>query len=73
MMIYKQPEEVVDPMPRLRKECMETQCMTGKENYNACVDRITKNKFGDCEAWYHDWLKCADKCLAPKLFALTKE
>ena len=66
-------DEVVDPMPAIREECKVTTCNSGKTNYEACVKRITENKFGDCEAWYFDWLKCADKCIAPKIFAMTKE
>ena len=71
--IPQSDDEVVDPMPAIREECKVTTCNSGKTNYEACVKRITENKFGDCEAWYFDWLKCADKCIAPKIFGMTKE
>ncbi|KAL7561751.1 hypothetical protein ACA910_010961 [Epithemia clementina (nom. ined.)] len=66
-------QEVVDPMPKIRAQCMDKACPKYKKDYNACVERITKNKQGDCETWYWDWIHCADKCVAPKIFELTKE
>jgi len=35
----------------------------------ACVERITAKGAGECEPYYFDFLKCVDKCVAPKAFA----
>lgn len=63
---------MVDPMPKIRQECLKT-CPKQEKLYNACVERITEKKAGDCEAWFIEWIRCSDKCVAPKVFAATKE
>jgi len=65
-------EEPVDPIADVRKECYKT-CPKQQKLYDACVQRITEKKEGDCEAWFIELLSCADKCVAPKIFKLTKE
>ena len=62
----------MDPTPALREECRKT-CPKAQKLYEGCVGRITKSKEGDCEAWYLDLVMCIDKCVAPKVFELTKE
>ena len=64
-------EEVVDPYPKIREEC-QLKCPQQIEKYNACVKRITASGEGDCEAWYLDVVDCQEKCVAPKIFKLTK-
>ena len=59
-------------MPKIRKECMDS-CTKQKDLYKACVGRIEAKKEGDCEVWFMEWMSCADKCIAPKIFKLTKE
>eukprot|EP00527_Entomoneis_sp_CCMP2396_P007338 CAMPEP_0198149498 /NCGR_PEP_ID=MMETSP1443-20131203/46881_1 /TAXON_ID=186043 /ORGANISM="Entomoneis sp., Strain CCMP2396" /LENGTH=67 /DNA_ID=CAMNT_0043814557 /DNA_START=108 /DNA_END=311 /DNA_ORIENTATION=- len=65
--------EITDPMHGIREECKNKDCIFQKQEYDQCVSRITEKKFGDCEAWFFDWIKCADKCIAPKIFSATKE
>jgi hypothetical protein len=64
--------EVVDKLPEIRKECL-LQCPKQEELYQACVTRITEKKEGDCESWFMEFIHCQDKCVAPKIFAVTKE
>jgi ubiquinol-cytochrome c reductase subunit 6 len=64
-------EEVVDAYPKLRQECRKS-CPTQLNLYEACQKRIAENMHGDCEAWYIDLINCVDKCVAPKIFKLTK-
>ena len=47
--------------------------MKEEKLYTDCVERIRSKGEGDCEAWFFDIMKCADKCIAPKIFKLTKE
>ena len=63
--------EVVDPYPRIREDCKKS-CPKQQELYDACVKRITASGQGDCEAWFFELIGCADKCIAPKIFAVTK-
>jgi ubiquinol-cytochrome c reductase subunit 6 len=65
-------EEVVDQYPQLRQECRKA-CPKPLELYEACSKRIAETKVGDCESWYIDLVNCVDKCVAPKIFKLTKE
>lgn len=65
-------EEPVDPIKDVRAECYKS-CPKQQKLYDACVERITEKKVGDCEAWFIELLSCADKCVAPKIFKLTKE
>lgn len=65
-------EEPVDPIKDVRESCYKA-CPKQQQLYNACVERITAKKEGDCEAWFIELLTCADKCVAPKIFKLTKE
>lgn len=65
-------EEPVDPIKDVRTECYKS-CPKQQKLYDACVQRITDKKEGDCEAWFIELLTCADKCVAPKIFKLTKE
>ena len=69
--LHQSDEEVVDPMPKLREECRPS-CPKQVKDYNACISRITEKKEGDCEAWFIDLITCVDKCVAPKVFQLTK-
>jgi Ubiquinol-cytochrome C reductase hinge protein len=64
-------EEIVDLTPEIRKQCLAT-CPKQQSLYDACVKRITASKEGDCETWFIELLTCADKCVAPKVFAATK-
>jgi ubiquinol-cytochrome c reductase subunit 6 len=59
-------------MPALRAECAKA-CPKQDTLYKACVERITAKKEGDCESWFMEFLHCQDKCIAPKIFAATKE
>jgi ubiquinol-cytochrome c reductase subunit 6 len=71
MFTQSDDDEVVDPYPKVREECLKT-CPKEDKLYQACIGRISDNGHGDCEAWYIDLMKCADKCIAPKIFKLTK-
>jgi Ubiquinol-cytochrome C reductase hinge protein len=62
---------VADKMSEIRAVCRKT-CPKQLGKYNACKERITAKKEGDCEAWYIELLTCEDKCVAPKIFAATK-
>jgi ubiquinol-cytochrome c reductase subunit 6 len=64
-------DEIVDPFPEIRKECVKT-CPKPALLYDACAQRIKEKGEGDCELWYFDLLHCVDKCAAPKIFKLTK-
>lgn len=64
-------EEIVDKFPQLREECKKS-CPKQLKLYKDCTERIASSGTGDCEAWYIDLISCADKCVAPKIFALTK-
>jgi ubiquinol-cytochrome c reductase subunit 6 len=64
--------EVVDKLPEIRAECL-LACPKQEDLYQACVKRITEKKEGDCESWFMEFLHCQDKCVAPKIFAATKE
>ncbi|GKY99826.1 hypothetical protein MPSEU_000936400 [Mayamaea pseudoterrestris] len=64
-------DEVKDPTPAIRASCISS-CPKPKKLYDACVQRITDSKEGDCEIWYIELIQCMDKCVAPKLFAATK-
>ena len=68
----KSDEEPVDPMPRIRKECVKT-CPGPLANYEACKERIKDKPGVSCEIWYYELHHCVDKCVAPKIFAATKE
>ena len=70
--ISQSDEEPVDRIKEVRQECYKT-CPKQQKLYDACVQRITEKKEGDCESWFLDLLTCADKCVAPKIFKLTKE
>jgi ubiquinol-cytochrome c reductase subunit 6 len=61
----------VNPVPAIREAC-KAECPGEKKQYDACVKRITESKQGDCEAWFIDFVRCVDKCLAPKVFQATK-
>lgn len=65
-------DEPVDPMAQVRADCLSS-CPKQKKLYDSCVQRITDKKEGDCESWFIELLSCADKCVAPKIFKLTKE
>ena len=65
-------EEPVDPMAAIRKECTPT-CPKQIANYEACKDRIKDKPGVSCEIWYYELHHCVDKCVAPKIFAQTKE
>lgn len=62
---------MVDPYAKVRAECRK-KCPKEEEQYNACVKRISDSGQGDCEAWYLDIVQCADKCIAPRVFKLSK-
>jgi len=47
-------------------------CPKQQKLYEACVGRIAATGEGDCEAWFMELVHCADKCIAPKVFAATK-
>jgi len=64
-------EEVVCPLPELRKAC-EPKCSSAYAHYKACVERITAKGSGDCEPYYFDWLKCIDKCAMPQIMQKLK-
>lgn len=64
-------DEPVDPKPALEKLCHEP-CKPLWEDYKACGTRIAKKGDGECSAWYFDYWKCVDKCVAPKLFEKLK-
>jgi ubiquinol-cytochrome c reductase subunit 6 len=59
-------------MPAIRKECAPT-CPKQQANYNACIERIKDKPGATCEIWYYELHHCIDKCVAPKIFAATKE
>jgi ubiquinol-cytochrome c reductase subunit 6 len=59
-------------MPSIRAECAKA-CPKQDTLYKACVERITEKKEGDCESWFMEFIHCQDKCIAPKIFAATKE
>jgi ubiquinol-cytochrome c reductase subunit 6 len=65
-------EEPVDPMAAIRKECTPT-CPKQIANYEACKDRIRDKSGVSCDIWYYELHHCVDKCVAPKIFAVTKE
>eukprot|EP00980_Cylindrotheca_fusiformis_P005129 scaffold1087_cov136-Cylindrotheca_fusiformis.AAC.15 len=65
-------EEPVDPMPAIRKDCIKT-CPKPLERYEACKERIKDKPGVTCEIWYYELHHCVDKCVAPKIFAATKE
>jgi ubiquinol-cytochrome c reductase subunit 6 len=65
-------EEPVDPMAAIRKECTPT-CPKQIANYEACKERIKDKPGVSCEIWYYELHHCVDKCVAPKIFAATKE
>ena len=70
--LQQSDDEPVDPIKDVRAECYKS-CPKQQKLYDACVQRITDKKEGDCEAWFIELLTCADKCVAPKIFKLTKE
>ena len=69
--VYRVQSESVD-IKALRQECAK-KCPKVQQLYDDCVKRITETKQGDCEGWFFDVLHCVDKCVAPKVFQLTKE
>lgn len=72
LVLLKSDEEPVDPMPQIRKECVKT-CPGPLANYEACKERIKDKPGVSCEIWYYELHHCVDKCVAPKIFAATKE
>jgi len=71
-LIFQSDEEPVDPMPAIRKDCIKT-CPGPLANYEACKERIKGKPGVSCEIWYYELHHCVDKCVAPKIFAATKE
>lgn len=71
VVLAKSDEEIVDPGASIREECKKT-CPKQQSHYDACVGRITEKKEGDCEAWFIELVTCIDKCVAPKVFQVTK-
>ncbi|KAL3928004.1 MAG: hypothetical protein SGBAC_012842 [Bacillariaceae sp.] len=65
-------DEPVDPLPAIRKGCIST-CPKPLANYEACKERIQGKPGVSCEIWYYELHHCVDKCVAPKIFAQTKE
>jgi len=68
-------DEPVDKMSEIRKACVHT-CPKPLANYEACKQRIKGGKLGSdahCEIWYYELHHCIDICVAPKIFAATKE
>eukprot|EP00339_Tiarina_fusa_P016537 CAMPEP_0116999416 /NCGR_PEP_ID=MMETSP0472-20121206/2123_1 /TAXON_ID=693140 ORGANISM="Tiarina fusus, Strain LIS" /NCGR_SAMPLE_ID=MMETSP0472 /ASSEMBLY_ACC=CAM_ASM_000603 /LENGTH=68 /DNA_ID=CAMNT_0004698817 /DNA_START=51 /DNA_END=257 /DNA_ORIENTATION=+ len=65
-------EEPVDPMPAIRADCTKT-CPKPMADYEACKERIKGKPGVSCEIWYYQLHHCVDKCVAPKIFAATKE
>eukprot|EP00640_Fibrocapsa_japonica_P008339 CAMPEP_0113933670 /NCGR_PEP_ID=MMETSP1339-20121228/926_1 /TAXON_ID=94617 /ORGANISM="Fibrocapsa japonica" /LENGTH=67 /DNA_ID=CAMNT_0000935077 /DNA_START=76 /DNA_END=279 /DNA_ORIENTATION=- /assembly_acc=CAM_ASM_000762 len=63
--------EPVDKIPELREACKPT-CKSDWDNYRACISRVEKKGYGNCEPWYLDYLKCMDKCSVPKIMQFTK-
>lgn len=47
-------------------------CATSCLLRQACSERIEAKGAGECEQWYFDFLKCVDKCAAPKIFSRLK-
>jgi ubiquinol-cytochrome c reductase subunit 6 len=68
----KSDEEPVDPMAAIRKSCIPS-CPKPLANYEACKERIKDKPGATCEIWYYELHHCVDKCVAPKIFAATKE
>ena len=66
-------EEVLDPKTIAEKDC-RPKCALPWNTYQECVKRIAGDKTGEkhCTGWYFDFLKCVDKCAAPKMFVGTK-
>jgi ubiquinol-cytochrome c reductase subunit 6 len=56
-------EEPVDPKPEIEKQCHKP-CEKQWNQYQACVDRITKKGEGHCEEWAFDYWHCIDKCVS---------
>lgn len=65
-------DEPVDKMMEIRKSCVPT-CPKPLANYEACKDRIKGKPGASCEIWYYELHHCVDLCVAPKIFAATKE
>ena len=65
-------DEPVDKMKEIRKSCVPA-CPKPLANYEACKDRIKGKPGASCEIWYYELHHCVDLCVAPKIFAATKE
>lgn len=59
-----QADEVVDPKPRIEKECHKP-CERQWQEYEKCKERLKSGKTeGTCEPWAFDYWKCVDKCVS---------
>jgi Ubiquinol-cytochrome C reductase hinge protein len=67
----EQPAEVADKTQEIREKC-KSACPNQLNLYKACQHRIAASGAGDCEPWYIELITCADKCMAPQVFAITK-
>jgi len=59
-------------MADIRKSCVPN-CPKPLANYEACKSRIKDKPGASCEIWYYELHHCIDQCVAPKIFAATKE
>merc|ERR1711935_783578 len=74
LIMSDEDEEPVDKLKEIHQACIPT-CPQPLANYEECKQRIQQpGKQGqNCEIWYYELHHCIDKCVAPKIFAVTKE